>query len=536
MSALRAQTKAREVEERKQQDRRRAALVLILRHLCDNGYLNSIDALQAESGVSLKQMDAADNISLVGVLQEFEEFYEVKFGRRPKLIRKAEGEGQQDTTRKRGALQSMNGVAAKGAAGAVGKTVNSSARQTSKKDGGGRGVGNGNSNGGAADGGLDLGLDGTPITTEAEHSGATSRTAANVQIRSKDGSEGENSGMMPILKPIPDFGGSSEMRELASIITRDIYTESPNVSWDSIAGLESAKRLVKEAVIMPHRYPQLFRGILRPWRGILLYGPPGTGKTMLAKAIATECRTTFFNISASSVMSKWRGDSEKLVRVLFELARYHAPSTIFMDELDALMSQRGGDGGGVGEHEASRRLKTELLIQMDGLSSQDGTEADIDGGGSAGDKRVLFLGATNLPWELDSAMLRRLEKRIQIPLPTSEGRQRIFETLLDGHDGGPVAAGDVNFTAMALETEGFSGADVALVCKEAAMRPLRRLMERIELNSDASNDNAGVKLDPITVDDLRAALSTTKPTGLVHSALFEDFAERYGQVGGSAVR
>ena len=99
-----------------------------------------------------------------------------------------------------------------------------------------------------------------------------------------------------------------------------------------------------------------------------------------------------------------------------------------------------------------------------------------------------------------------------------------------------MAAGDVNFTAMALETEGFSGADVALVCKEAAMRPLRRLMERIELNSDASNDNAGVKLDPITVDDLRAALSTTKPTGLVHSALFEDFAERYGQVGGSAVR
>ena len=328
LSALRAQTKAREVEERRQQDRRRAALALILRHLCDNGYLNSIDALQAESGVSLRQLDAADNISLVSVLQEFEEFYELKFGRRPKLVRKpaasssagASGDAVTSAER-RSALQSMNGTSAPVRVGAGAKP---SGGGTSKM---------GLSRKAAPSSALDLGLDGTPITTEAD-----ARPGDDAAMRRGSAENDHESNDMPLLKPLPDFGGSAELRELAAIITRDIYTASPNVSWESVAGLDSAKRLVKEAVVMPHRYPQLFRGILRPWRGILLYGPPGTGKTMLAKAVATECRTTFFNISASSVMSKWRGDSEKLVRVLFELARYHAPSTIFMDELVRLSS------------------------------------------------------------------------------------------------------------------------------------------------------------------------------------------------------
>ena len=123
---------------------------------------------------------------------------------------------------------------------------------------------------------------------------------------------------------------------------------NPDVKWDDIIGLESAKRTIKEAVVYPIKYPQLFTGILSPWKGLLLYGPPGTGKTLLAKAVATECETTFFNISASSIVSKWRGDSEKLVRVLFEMARFYAPSTIFIDELESIMSIRGSGGGGGG--------------------------------------------------------------------------------------------------------------------------------------------------------------------------------------------
>ncbi|KAK8664573.1 hypothetical protein V6N13_084357 [Hibiscus sabdariffa] len=214
---------------------------------------------------------------------------------------------------------------------------------------------------------------------------------------------------------------TAEMRALGESLSRDIVRGSPDVKWESIKGLENAKRLLKEAVVMPIKYPKYFTGLLSPWKGILLFGPPGTGKTMLAKAVATECKTTFFNISASSVVSKWRGDSEKLIKVLFDLARHHAPSTIFLDEIDAIISQRGGEGNS--EHEASRRLKTELLIQ-EKLSYEHvilqpyflkrlicSIKSQMDGL-TRSDELVFVLAATNLPWELDAAMLRRLEKRV----------------------------------------------------------------------------------------------------------------------------
>lgn len=182
-------------------------------------------------------------------------------------------------------------------------------------------------------------------------------------------------------------------------IEESIMDHSPNVKWDDIQGLDEVKKALKETIVLPTLRPDIFRGILSPAKGILLYGPPGNGKTLLAKAIATECNSTFFSCSAVTLTSKWMGESEKLVRVLFALAYEREPAVIFIDEIDSIMGSRGGN-----EHEASRRLKTEFLVQFDGVNSNS-------------DKKVLVLAATNRPGDLDEACLRRLTRRIYMPLP-----------------------------------------------------------------------------------------------------------------------
>ncbi|XP_078151219.1 uncharacterized protein LOC144546560 [Carex rostrata] len=310
-----------------------------------------------------------------------------------------------------------------------------------------------------------------------------------------------------IQKPLfPPFE-TAEMRHLAEALSRDIIRGSPDVKWENIKGLENAKRLLKEAVVMPIKYPKYFTGLLSPWKGILLFGPPGTGKTMLAKAVATECKTTFFNISASSIVSKWRGDSEKLVKVLFELARHHAPSTIFLDEIDSIISQRGEARS---EHEASRRLKTELLIQMDGLAKTD----DL----------VFVLAATNLPWELDSAMLRRLEKRILVPLPEPEARCAMFEELLPITVENP----EISYETLVEKTEGYSGSDIRLVCKEAAMQPLRRLMTILDASQDQLQEEELPEIGPVKPEDVNVALRNTRPSAHLHAHRYQKFNDDYG--------
>jgi vacuolar protein-sorting-associated protein 4 len=187
-------------------------------------------------------------------------------------------------------------------------------------------------------------------------------------------------------------GEDDEDAKLKEQLSGTLVTEMPNVSWDDVAGLENAKRALKEAVILPIQYPQLFEGKRQPWKGILLYGPPGTGKSYLAKAAATETKGRFFSVSAANIVSKFMGESERLIKALFELARKNKPAVIFIDEIDSVLSARSE-----GENEATRRLKTEFLIQMQGVGKDD--------------KGILVLGATNIPWGLDPAVRRRFQKK-----------------------------------------------------------------------------------------------------------------------------
>lgn len=230
----------------------------------------------------------------------------------------------------------------------------------------------------------------------------------------------------------------------AKQIFNEIVVQGDEVHWDDVAGLEIAKKALKEAVVYPFLRPDLFMGLREPARGMLLFGPPGTGKTMLARAVATESKSTFFSISASSLTSKYLGESEKLVRALFSIAKALAPSIIFVDEIDSLLGQRSGSG----EHEATRRIKTEFLIQWSDLQRAAAGREQSDKEKARGDaSRVLVLAATNLPWAIDEAAIRRFVRRQYIPLPEDETRATQLRTLL-GHQKHSLTEADIQRLVM----------------------------------------------------------------------------------------
>jgi len=241
---------------------------------------------------------------------------------------------------------------------------------------------------------------------------------------------------------------------MIELIKSEIMESDKTTTWDDIAGLEYTKKIIKEVVVFPMLRPDIFTGLRRPPKGILLFGPPGTGKTLIGKCIASQSKSTFFSISASSLTSKWIGDGEKMVRALFAVARVHQPSVIFIDEIDSLLTQRSET-----EHESSRRLKTEFLVQLDGATTSD-------------DDRILIIGATNRPQELDEAARRRLVKRLYVALPELEARKQIINNLLASvqHD-----LNQQDVTRIAEKSAGYSGADMTNLCKEASMEPIRSI-------------------------------------------------------------
>ncbi|XP_066553302.1 spastin isoform X2 [Amia ocellicauda] len=260
--------------------------------------------------------------------------------------------------------------------------------------------------------------------------------------------------------------------KLANLILNEIVESGAAVRFDDVAGQELAKQALQEIVILPALRPELFTGLRAPARGLLLFGPPGNGKTMLAKAVAMESNATFFNISAASLTSKYVGEGEKLVRALFAVARELQPSIIFIDEIDSLLCERRE-----GEHDASRRLKTEFLIEFDGVQS-------------VGDDRVLVMGATNRPQELDEAALRRFAKRVYVALPTEETRLKLLKNLLGKH-GNPLSQKEL--AHLAKLTDGYSGSDLTALAKDAALGPIRELRPE-QVKNMSANEMRNIKL------------------------------------------
>ncbi|CAB3408241.1 unnamed protein product [Caenorhabditis bovis] len=335
-----------------------------------------------------------------------------------------------------------------------------------------------------------------PSRNTKKAAGAPGKAARTTSVSSNAGNSNASAAAeKPVVSMLPSNKAGevfdTSMYDVAIIqavrSTMTLCEESNGMTLDEVIGMDDVKQVLHEAITLPLMIPDFFKGLRSPWKALCLAGPPGTGKTLIARAIASVAKSTFFSVSPTDLTSKWRGDSEKVVRLLFDLARFYAPSIIFIDEIDTIGGQRGMSG----EHEASRRVKSQFLVEMDG------TKNKFD------DRRVFVLAATNIPWEIDEALRRRFEKRIFVPLPNFENRCKIIRTSLAEMS----VDEEVDIEELSRRSEGFSGADVVLLCRAAAYNVLRRF----NIGSIANESKVeALKTEPIRMVDFDSALKSVQ--------------------------
>ncbi|MGM0605570.1 MAG: AAA family ATPase, partial [Halobacteriota archaeon] len=282
---------------------------------------------------------------------------------------------------------------------------------------------------------------------------------------------------------------------------REVFVEVPDVTWEDVGGLEDTKERLRETIQWPLEYPEVFDAMdVQSAKGVMLYGPPGTGKTLLAKAVANEAESNFISIKGPELLNKFVGESEKGVREVFSKARENAPTVVFFDEIDSIATERGSHTGDSG---VSERVVSQLLTELDGLESLED---------------VVVVATTNRPDLIDSALLRpgRLDRHVHVPVPDEEARRAI----LDVHTEHKPLADDVDLDSIARRTDGYVGADLEALCREASMAASREFIHSVS-RQEVAESVGNVR---VTMAHFEEALDGVQPS------VTEETRRRYDEI------